>query len=79
MASSILKKAMYGGPGGVVADLAVDTDDLEFSENDGGDFDYTPLDDGTGCDEDITDFRVRPGDALAAGASFTLTFRYEIK
>jgi len=69
----------YGGAGSIPADLAVANDDLEFSENDGVDFGYDPSDDGAGCDTNITDFRVRPGGAMAAGTSFTIRVRYEIE
>lgn len=54
-------------------------DDLEFSNNDGVSFTYTPTDDGSGCDGAITDFRVNPGGALSAGGNFTITVRYEIE
>ncbi|WP_337661419.1 proprotein convertase P-domain-containing protein [Erythrobacter sp. Alg231-14] len=69
----------YGGTGSVTLDLALDTDDLEFSEDDGSDnFEYTPIADDDGCDTEITDFRVRPGGAFDAGRSFTITVRYQI-
>ncbi|MEP0390911.1 MAG: hypothetical protein ABJ205_06275 [Erythrobacter sp.] len=68
----------YGGAGSVTDDLAVSTDDLEFSEDGGIDFGYTPNDDGTGCDVAVTDFRVRPSGTLSAGATITITVRFEI-
>ncbi len=61
------------------SNLSSTLDDLEFSNDDGVSFTYTPVDDGFGCDGAITDFRVRPGGAFAASGSFTLTFRYEIE
>ncbi len=69
----------YGGAGSVETDLAVTTDDLEFSDDDGVTFDYTPIDDGEGCDTLITDFRVNPAGSFAAGGNFTITVRYEIE
>ncbi len=69
----------YGGAGSVVGDLAVGSDDLEFSENDGASFDYIPTADGDGCDTDITDFRVRPSGAFATGGNFTITVRYQVE
>ena len=69
----------YGGAGSVTGDLAVTTDDLEFSNNGGSSFTYVPSDDGEGCDTAITDFRVNPGGAFDAGGNFTLTVRYIIE
>lgn len=69
----------YGGAGSVAGDLAVTTDDLEFSSNDGATFNYVPSQDGDGCDTAITDFRVRPGGAFAPGGNFTITVRYRIE
>ncbi len=69
----------YGGPGDVAADLGVTTDDLEFSNNGGTSFAYIPVDDGTGCDTNITDFRVNPSGEFAGGGNFTITVRYEIE
>lgn len=69
----------YGGTGSVAGDLALASDDLEFSNDDGATFTYTPVDDGEGCDTAITDFRVRPGGAFSAGGNFTITVRYEIE
>ncbi len=69
----------YGGAGSVETDLAVTTDDLEFSDDGGVTFDYTPIDDGEGCDTLITDFRVNPAGAFSAGGDFTITVRYEVE
>jgi uncharacterized repeat protein (TIGR01451 family) len=68
----------YGGSGTVAGDLQVTTDDLQFSEDGGLNFDYGPTDDGEGCDEDVTDFRITPSGTLLAGATFTITVRFEI-
>ncbi|MEL6529642.1 MAG: DUF11 domain-containing protein, partial [Pseudomonadota bacterium] len=69
----------YGGAGSPPADLAVTTDDLEFSDDDGTSFSYVPVADGDNCDEAVTDFRVRPGGAFAAGSSITLRVRYQVQ
>jgi uncharacterized repeat protein (TIGR01451 family) len=55
------------------------TDNLEFSNDNGATFTYTPSADGQGCDTAITNFRVRPGGALSASRNFTLTVRYIIE
>lgn len=55
------------------------TDNLEFSNDNGASFNYTPSADGQGCDTAITNFRVRPGGALSASRNFTLTVRYIIE
>ncbi|WP_299192100.1 proprotein convertase P-domain-containing protein [uncultured Erythrobacter sp.] len=59
--------------------LAATTDDVEFSNDDGVNFNYTPTADGDGCDSAITDFRVLPGGAFGAGGNFTVTVRYIIE
>ncbi|AWW74472.1 proprotein convertase, P [Erythrobacter sp. KY5] len=61
------------------ASLASTTDDVEFSNDDGASFNYTPVDDGLGCDGAVTDFRVRPNGAFAAGGNFTLVVRFEVR
>lgn len=76
---------IYNDPGGnsgltyTFTSLASTTDSLEFSNNGGSTFAYTPVADGEGCDEAVTDFRVRPGGAFAGSRSFTLTVRYVVK
>ncbi|MFL0356921.1 proprotein convertase P-domain-containing protein [Erythrobacter sp. GH1-10] len=55
------------------------TDGLEFSDDDGANYNYTPVSDGSGCDTQITDFRVRPTGAFAAGGTFTITIQYMIE
>ncbi|MEM6266763.1 MAG: DUF11 domain-containing protein [Pseudomonadota bacterium] len=61
------------------ANLGSSADDLEFSNNDGASFGYTPSADSDGCDSAITDFRVRPSGALAPGGDFTLRVRYIVE
>ncbi len=68
-----------GGNSGVTygfATVASPTDDLEFSNNNGASFDYTPTPDADDCDTAITDFRVRPDGAFASGGTITLRVRY---
>lgn len=69
----------YGGAGSVAGDLAVTTDDLEFSNDDGVTFTYVPSADGDGCDTAITDFRVNPAGAFAAGQGITITVRFQVE
>ena len=61
------------------ANLGSATDNVEFSSDDGATFSYTPVDDGTGCDANITNFRVNPDGTFAGGGNFTITVRYEIE
>lgn len=69
----------YGGAGSVAGDLAVASDDLEFSDDNGASFTYSPSDEGDGCDSRITNFRVNPAGGLASGGNFTLTVRYQVR
>lgn len=59
--------------------LSAAADSLEFSNDAGATYTYTPVADGEGCDTAITNFRVRPGGALSAARNFTLTARYIIE
>lgn len=61
------------------ASLASAVDDLEFSNDNGATFAYTPTADADGCDTSITDFRVLPGGSFASGGNFTITVRYLIE
>ncbi|WP_255573704.1 DUF11 domain-containing protein [Erythrobacter sp. SCSIO 43205] len=67
------------GLGYSFAGLGSGADNIEFSSDNGSSFTYTPVDDGTGCDANITDFRVNPSGPMAGGSTFTLTVRYEIE
>lgn len=69
----------YGGAGSVAGDLGVVGDDLEFSNDNGASFTYSPSDEGDGCDSRITNFRVNPAGGLASGGNFTLTVRYQVQ
>lgn len=76
---------IFNDPGGnsnltySFSSLASTTDNLEFSNNDGASFGYTPVADGDGCDTSVTDFRVRPRGAFAGGATFTITVRFRVE
>jgi len=59
--------------------LASLTDSLDFSNDFGATWTYVPVADADGCDTAITDFRVRPNGAFAAGRSFSLRARYIIE
>lgn len=48
------------------------SDDLEFSNDGGGTWNYVPVQDSDGCDPAITDFRVAASGAFASSGSFTL-------
>lgn len=76
---------IYNDPGGnsgltyTFTSLGSTTDNLEFSNNGGSTFAYTPVADADGCDSAITDFRVRPAGPFAGGRTFTLTVRYQVR
>ncbi|MBL4797185.1 MAG: hypothetical protein JKY50_07215 [Oleispira sp.] len=61
------------------------SDDIEFSENNGLSFDYSPLPDSDGVDKKITHFRINPNGTLqapAAGESsntFSIKFRVQLQ
>ncbi|MBD2841896.1 DUF11 domain-containing protein [Erythrobacter sp. KMU-140] len=59
--------------------LSSAADDLEFSNDSGSTWTYTPVADGDGCDQAITAFRVNPkGTFLPAGA-FELRARFRVE
>jgi hypothetical protein len=59
--------------------LASTTDDLEFSNNGGTSWTYTPVPNALGVDPAVTHFRIRPKGAMAANSSFSLQVRYRLK
>jgi uncharacterized repeat protein (TIGR01451 family) len=59
--------------------LASIADSLDFSNDFGTTWSHAPVADADGCDTAITDFRVRPNGAFAAGRSFSLRVRYIIE
>jgi hypothetical protein len=58
--------------------LASTTDDLEFSNNGGATWTYTPVANADGVDPTVTHIRIRPKGTMAAGSSFTLRARYRV-
>ena len=64
--------------------LASATDDIEFSNDDGTTWTYTPVAAGNGCDTTVTNLRVNPKGTFVADSgtpdpSFTLRFRICLK
>ena len=61
------------------------SDDIEFSENNGISFDYSPSPDSEGVDKKITHFRINPNGTLQAPAagesanSFSIKFRVQLQ
>ena len=59
--------------------LASATDNIDFSNNNGSTWAYTPVANANGADPAITNVRVRPQGIMAASSSATLRLRYRIK
>jgi uncharacterized repeat protein (TIGR01451 family) len=59
--------------------LASGTDDIDFSNNGGSSWTYTPVPDLLGVDPAVTHFRVRPKGAMAGGSSFSIQVRYRVQ
>jgi hypothetical protein len=59
--------------------LGDDTDDIEFSQNNGIDFDYLPEPDGDGIDKNITHFRINPTGSFQAPVAGESTNTFSIK
>lgn len=59
--------------------LSSSGDDLEFSNNGGASWTYTPVADANGVDAAVTHVRVRPKGAMAPGSSFTINLRARVK
>ncbi len=59
--------------------LSNNADDLEFSNNGGASWTYSPTADADGVDAAITHVRVRPKGAMAPGSSFTINLRARVK
>ena len=63
--------------------LASATDDIDFSDDDGATWTYTPTIGGNGCDSDVTDIRINPQGTMngASGGdnpSFDLKFKVRV-
>jgi len=59
--------------------LGSTADDLEFSNNGGTSWTYTPTADANGVDAAVTHVRVRPKGSMAPGSSFTINLRALVK
>ena len=58
--------------------LASATDDIEFSDNNGVSWTYTPVAGGNGTDTAVTNIRVRPKGIMAASSTLQFVLRYRI-
>jgi hypothetical protein len=58
--------------------LASATDNIEFSNNNGTSWTYTPVPDAAGFDAAVTNVRMRPTGAMAAGTNFSFRLRYRV-
>jgi uncharacterized repeat protein (TIGR01451 family) len=59
--------------------LGSSTDRVDFSNNNGSTWTYTPTADANGCDNAVTNVRVRLGGNQVAGSSFSIRFRVRVK
>lgn len=59
--------------------LASATDDIEFSNNGGTNWTYTPVANANGVDPAVTNVRLRPKGTMAANSSFTFRLRYRVR
>jgi hypothetical protein len=59
--------------------LASQTDDVDFSNNNGTTWTYVPVADSDGCDSAVTNIRVRPHGIDAIAGVFSIRFRVKLK
>ncbi len=59
--------------------LASATDRIDFSNNGGASYLYTPTANGNGVDPAVTHVRIRPGGTMAANSNFTVRLRYRVE
>lgn len=59
--------------------LADQTDDVDFSNNNGVTWTYVPQPDVAGIDAQVKAIRIRPRGTMAAGSKFEVKFRYKIE
>jgi hypothetical protein len=59
--------------------LASATDDIEFSNNSGASWTYTPVAGVNGADPAVTNVRMRPKGVMAASSTLTFRLRYRVK
>lgn len=71
---------MAGGSGLTYAftSLASATDDIEFSNNGGASYVYTPVADVNGADAAVTHVRLRPKGTMAASSTISFRMRYRV-
>jgi uncharacterized repeat protein (TIGR01451 family) len=59
--------------------LGSTTDRLDFSNDNGVTWIYTPTADASGCDSQVTNIRVRMAGSQLTGTSFTIRFRVKVR
>jgi hypothetical protein len=59
--------------------LGSTTDNIDFSNNNGTSWTYTPIANANGVDPAVTHIRLRPQGTMAANSTFTFNVRYRIK
>jgi uncharacterized repeat protein (TIGR01451 family) len=59
--------------------LGSTTDRIDFSRDHGATWTYTPVADANGCDNQVTNIRVRLGGNQVAGTNFSIRFRVRVK
>lgn len=59
--------------------LASTTDNIDFSNNNGSTWNYTPVANANGADPNVTNIRLRPQGAMAASSTFSFRVRYRIR
>ena len=59
--------------------LASTADNIDFSNNNGSTWTYTPVANANGADPNVTNIRLRPQGAMAASSTFSFRIRYRIK
>ena len=59
--------------------LGSTTDNIDFSNNNGTTWTYTPVANANGADPNVTTIRVRPQGAMAASSTFSARVRYRVK
>lgn len=60
--------------------LSILVDDVDFSDDNGANWDYVPVPDANGVDSSVTDIRINPKGAFAGNnAQFTLRFRVVVE
>lgn len=62
----------------IYTSLGSATDNLQFSDDGGSSWTYTPVPDADGCDGAITHVRMIPGGTLGEGTSFAIRLRFRV-